>query len=420
VFTKSVLPNGLRILTAPMPHTRSVSLGVYVGAGSRYETPERAGISHFVEHMLFKGTAKRPRPEDVSGAIEGVGGMQNASTDREVTAYWCKVARPHFELGLDVLLDMVLNSAFVPEEIEKERHVILEELAQVQDSPAEVASLLIDELMWPDQPLGRDIAGTRETVSGITRAMLLQYMAGQYGAANTVVTVTGNVEHQEVIDMVSASLDRWATQTPAPMAPAQDDHDGERVRVKQRRSEQAHVCLALPGLPADHPDRYVLGILSTALGEGMTSRLFLDIRERRGLAYDVHSYLTYLQDTGSVNVYAGVDPKNAVQTVSAIMGQLAELQKGLRPGELDRTRELLKGRMLLRMEDTRAVMSWLGPQELLTGEVKTVDDVVAQLDAITDDDLRRVANTVFAGNSVRAAVVGPFRSDRAFQKALAG
>lgn len=420
MFTKSTLPNGLRVVTSSMPHTRSVSLGLYVGAGSRYETPEQAGISHFVEHMLFKGTAKRPRPEDVSGAIESVGGMQNASTDREVTAYWCKVARPHFEMGLDVLLDMTLHSAFVPEEIEKERNVIIEELAQVQDNPGEVASLLIDELMWPDQALGRDIAGTKDTVTGINRQMLLDYMAQQYSAGNTVVSVTGNVEHQEVVDILNAGLKDWATHKPAAMVAAAPATGSDRVRVKQRKSEQAHVCVALPGLHAEHPDRYALSVLSTALGEGMTSRLFLEIRERRGLAYDVHSYVSYLHDTGSVNVYAGVDPKNAAETVAAIVDQLAQIRDGLRPGELERTRELLKGRMLLRMEDTRAVMSWLGPQELLTNEVKTVDEVVAELDAVTEDDLRRVAADIFTTGGLRAAIVGPFRSDKAFIKALAG
>lgn len=403
-----------------MPHTRSVSLGIYVGAGSRYEAPEQAGISHFVEHMLFKGTAKRPRPEDVAGAIENLGGIQNASTDREVTAYWCKVARPHFEVGIDVLLDMVLNSTFAPEEIEKERGVIIEELNQVQDSPAEVATLLIDELMWPDQPLGRDIAGTRESVSGITRQMLLDYMQQQYSAGNAVVTVAGNIEHHEVVDHLKASMAGWATHQAAPMIPAVGPAEGERVRVKSRKSEQAHVCIAAPGLPADHPDRYALGLLSTALGEGMTSRLFLDIRERRGLAYDVHSYLSYFQDTGTVNVYAGVDPRNAAQTVAAVTEQLRRLGDGLTAEELNRTRELLKGRMLLRIEDTRAVISWLGPQELLTGEVKTVDDVVAELDALTVDDVKRVAKTIFGEPALRAAIVGPFRSDKAFVKALAG
>lgn len=420
MFTKSTLPNGLRVVTSSMPHTRSVSLGVYVGAGSRYETPEQAGISHFVEHMLFKGTAKRPRPEDVTGAIENVGGMQNASTDREVTSYWCKVARPHFEMGLDVLLDMVLHSSYVPEEIEKERNVIIEELAQVQDNPGEVASLLIDELMWPGQPLGRDIAGTKDTVSGINRQMLLDYMAQQYSAGNTVVSVTGNVEHQEVIDILTAGLGDWATHQPAAMHPAAPAGESDRLRIKQRKSEQAHVCVALPGLHADHPDRYALSVLSTALGEGMTSRLFLEIRERRGLAYDVHSYVSYLHDTGSVNVYAGVDPKNAAETVAAIVDQLSQLSEGLRPGELHRTRELLKGRMLLRMEDTRSVMSWLGPQELLTNQVKTVDEVVAELDAVTEDDVRRVAAATFTPAAIRAAIVGPFRSDKAFLKALAG
>ncbi len=416
MFEKSVLPNGLRVLTSSMPHTRSVSTSLYIGAGSRYESDSQAGISHFVEHMLFKGTEKRPRPEDISGAIEGLGGLMNGATDRELTVYWTKVARPHFAAGLDVLLDMVHHSRFLQEEVEKERKVILEELAQVQDSPPELASLLIEEVLWPDQPLGRDVGGSKESVGGISREMLLDYLAAQYDPRNAVVSVAGDIQRDEVVGAISASLGDWKAGDPASFYPAQNGQTAPRFKMINRKTEQAHICLALPGLSARHPDRYALGLLNGVFGEGMTSRLFLEIRERRGLAYDVHSYVSHFLDAGSVTVYAGVDPKNAADTGRAMVDELMRLREGVSEAELTRARELSKGRMLLRMEDSRAVSGWIGSQELLNREVRTVDEVVEQLDAVTPADVKRVAGGLIREEHLNLAVVGPFRSARPFAR----
>ncbi|HLE81684.1 MAG TPA: pitrilysin family protein [Dehalococcoidia bacterium] len=420
MFQKTTFPNGLRVLTSCMPHTRSVSVSLYLGAGSRYEAPEVAGISHFVEHLLFKGTTKRPRPEDVSGAIENLGGLHNGATDREITSYWCKVARPHFLVGLDVLLDMVHHSKFDPEEVEKERKVIIEEISMVQDSPPELAGLLIDQTMWPDQPLGRDVGGTKETVNGITRSMLVEYLNHQYGPGNAVISIAGDLEHAEAIEALEPSLDEWRPSQPGSLYPTVESQTGPRVSVINRKTEQAHLCLALPGLSTLHPDRYVLALLNTVLGEGSTSRLFLEVRERRGLAYDIHSYVSHFLDAGALTVYAGVDPKNASDTLRVVLDQLLHLRTGIPEEELSRARELIKGRMLLRMEDTRAVSSWIGSQELLTGTVKTVDEVVEQIDAITAEEVQRVACTLIKPERLNLAVVGPFRSDRPFYRLLQG
>ena len=420
MFQKTTFPNGLRVLTSCMPHTRSVSVSLYLGAGSRYEAPEVAGISHFVEHLLFKGTTKRPRPEDVSGAIENLGGLHNGATDREITSYWCKVARPHFLVGLDVLLDMVHHSKFDPEEVEKERKVIVEELNMIQDSPPELAGLLIDQTMWPDQPLGRDVGGTKETVNGITRSMLVEYLNHQYGPGNAVISIAGDLEHAEAIEALEPSLDEWRPSQPGSLYPTVESQTGPRVSVINRKTEQAHLCLALPGLSTLHPDRYVLALLNTVLGEGSTSRLFLEVRERRGLAYDIHSYVSHFLDAGALTVYAGVDPKNASDTLRVVLDQLLHLRTGIPEEELSRARELIKGRMLLRMEDTRAVSSWIGSQELLTGTVKTVDEVVEQIDAITAEEVQRVACTLIKPERLNLAVVGPFRSDRPFYRLLQG
>ena len=418
MFQKTTFPNGLRVLTSCMPHTRSVSVSLYLGAGSRYEAPTVAGISHFVEHLLFKGTTKRPRPEDVSGAIENLGGLHNGATDREVTSYWCKVARPHFLIGLDVLLDMVHHSKFDPEEVEKERKVIIEEISMVQDSPPELAGLLIDQTMWPDQPLGRDVGGTKETVNGITRSMLVEYLNHQYGPGNAVISIAGDVEHAEAIEALEPSLNEWTPRQPGSLYPTVESQTGPRVSVINRKTEQAHLCLALPGLPTLHPDRYVLALLNTVLGEGSTSRLFLEVRERRGLAYDIHSYVSHFLDARALTVYAGVDPTNASDTLRVVLEQLLRLRTGIPEEDLSRARELIKGRMLLRMEDTRAVSSWIGNQELLTGTVKTVDEVVEQIDAITIEDVQRVACSLIKPERLNLAVVGPFRSDKPFHRLL--
>ncbi len=418
MYTKSILSNGLRVLTSTMLHTRAVSLSMYFGAGSRYENDPQAGISHFVEHMLFKGTARRPRPEDVSGPIENVGGIQNAATDRELTVYWCKVARPHFEMGMDVLQDMVHHSLFDSAEIEKERNVILEELSQVQDSPPELAGLLIDETLWPNQPLGRDVAGSKESVAGINRTMLLEYLRQQYDPSNAVVSVAGNVAHEEVVALLQTSLGEWQAGPPVPYRPAQNGQQTPRVRLLSRKTEQAHLCLALPGLPTNHPDRHTLALLNIMLGEGMTSRLFLEIRERRGLAYDVHSYVSHFLDAGALTIYSGVDPKNALDTLKAAMDLLFELRNGVGEEELSRAKELAKGRLMLRMEDTRAVSSWMGAQELLTGRVNTLDEVTEFIDAVTTEDIQRVARSLITKQLVNLAVVGPFRSEGRFAKAI--
>ncbi|MSQ28156.1 MAG: insulinase family protein [Dehalococcoidia bacterium] len=418
MFNKTVLNNGIRVLTSAMPHTRSVTASIYFGAGSRYESPEQAGISHFVEHMLFKGTEKRPRPEDISGVVENVGGIQNAATDRELTVYWCKVAKPHFDQGLDVLLDMVRHSVFDPLEIEKERNVILEELKQVQDSPSELAGLLIDSTIWPDQPLGRDVGGSKETVSGISRDMLLGYLHQQYDPGNTVVSISGDIVHDEVVELLQRGLGDWERGAPAPYYPAVDGQQQPRMNLLNRKSEQAHICLAFPGLSSQHRDRHALALLNVILGDGMTSRLFLEIRERRGLAYDVHSYVSHFLDTGAVTVYAGVDPKNAAGTLQAVLDLLLVLRDTLTEEELHRARELTKGRLLLRMEDTRAVSSWMGGQELLNREVKTVDEVTALVDAVTLAGLQRVAQQLIDEQRLNLAVVGPFRSATRFGKII--
>lgn len=421
-YERSVLPGGLRVVTAPMPHTRSVTINIYVGAGARYEQPGEAGISHFIEHLMFKGSAKRPTAQEISEAIDGVGGVLNAATDRELTVYYAKVARPHFGLALGVLADMVQAPIFDAGEIEKERNVILEELASVADSPSQQVDVLLDEVMWPGQPLGRDVAGTPDTVRAIPRDRMLGYLKSQYVASNAVVSVAGAIDHAEVVDAIGGALGAWPDGVPEPWLPALHEREaGPHVGLISRKTEQAHISLAVPGIALEHPDRPALGVLSTALGEGMSSRLFLEVRERRGLAYDVHAYVSHFLDAGMFTIYAGVDPAKVDEALVAIIGELKRVcAEGIGEAELHKVRELLKGRLLLRMEDTRAVSGWFGGQELLRRSIRTVDEAVAEVDAVTMDDVRRVANDILRPDVYHLAVVGPYRSTARFERLLRG
>jgi predicted Zn-dependent peptidase len=412
---KTTLPNGLRVLTAPMPHTHSVSLSVYVGAGARYETPEQAGLAHFLEHLCFKGTERRPSPQEISQVIDSVGGLINAATDRELTVFYCKVATPFFPLALDVLADLVRRPLLAADELEKERAVVIEELAMVRDSPMQLVDLLLDETLWPDQALGRDVAGSDETVRAMSRDMVIDYLHRQYVPNNTVVSVAGAVTHDEVVAAVAAALGDWAPGSPGGWFPAVNGQQGPRVAVKYKRTEQAHLSLAVHALPLHHPDRHALSLLSVALGEGMSSRLALELRERRALCYDVHSYCSFFLDAGSFAQYAGVDPKHAPEALRALLAELARLRdEDVPEEELERAKALAKGRLLLRMEDSRAVSDWLGGQELLAGRIRTVEEVTSLIDSVTPSDLRRVAQQLIVSDQLNLAVVGPFRSDARF------
>jgi len=417
-YERSVLDNGLRVLTSSMPHTHSVAVTVYIGAGSRYERDDMAGVSHFLEHMLFKGTEKWPTAREIAGKIDGVGGVMNGATDRELTMYYIKVARPHMDLALDVLFQLVRHPLIEASEIEKERLVVLEELAMVADSPAQTADLLLDSLIWPDQPLGRDIAGSAESVGQLTTESLSGYMREQYVPNNVVVAVAGNITHDEVVSAVQDGLGEWQRGKPATWRPV-TEANGQRCAVKYKKTEQANMSMALHGLPLTDPDRHALSFLSIILGEGMSSRLFVELREQRGLAYDVSAYAMNLLDTGTFNVFTGVDPKNATKALQVIFGELEKLAShGPDSNELVKARELSKGRLLLRLEDTRAVAGWIGAQDLLLDRVRTVDDAVAEMEAVTLEDLQRLAREILDLRHLHLAIVGPFRSDRRFAALL--
>jgi predicted Zn-dependent peptidase len=419
MYQKTVLNNGLRIVTSEMPHTRSVCISIFIGAGSRYELPEQAGLSHFVEHLCFKGTEKRPTSKEISETIDGVGGVLNGGTDKELTVYWVKVARPHYPVALDLLFDMLRNSKFDPVEMENERKVIIEELNMSMDSPQSRVDTLIDEVVWPDQALGRDVAGSKDTVTAMNRQMILDHMSRLYVPANSVISVAGDIGHDEVVDSIVKAFGDWQVGLAADWFPAEDSQEAPRLKIEPRKTEQVHLCMAVRGLSSQHPDRFILDMLNMVLGEGMSSRLFLELRERRGLAYDIHSHVSYFRDSGSLAIYAGVDPGKIELTADAILQELVRLRDELIPEvEIVKAKEMGKGRLLLRMEETRSVSGWMGGQELLTGRILTVDEVVSIVDSITSSDIKRVARDLFLTSKLNLALVGPVRGKKRLEKLL--
>jgi predicted Zn-dependent peptidase len=404
---QTTLDNGLRVITETMPQTRSVSICIFIGVGSRYETEAQAGVSHFIEHLCFRGTPRRATAREISEAIEGVGGIINAGTDKELTVYWCKVAQPHLTLALDVLADILCNSRFDPADIERERQVITEEINMSLDSPAQLVNMLIDELLWPRHQLGRDIAGSKESVAAITREMIVDYLGQKYLPANTVVSIAGAGEQGEMVAAAEKALGEWTETKPNPTYSPYKEREFSPLRIEAKETEQAHLCLALSGLPLLHPKRFTLDLLNVILGEGMSSRLFTEIRDKMGLAYNIHSYAEHFADTGSITIYAGVEPKKLQLAIKAILEQLAHLKEPVPQAELTKAKELSKGRLLLRMEDSRTVASWMGGQEILTRRILSVDEVVSIVDAITAEQVKELAQELLVSNKLRLAVVGP-------------
>ncbi len=413
------LPGGARLLTAPLPARASASVVLMFGVGSRFEEDRIGGISHFIEHLAFKGTRRRPNSKAIAEAIEGVGGVLNASTDKEVTVYWARVPADRLELAIDVLGDIVSDSQLAPLDVERERSVILEELKMYLDQPQDYVHSLFEAVMWPGHPLGRDIIGTVDSVSGVTREDLVDYLAAHYRPRNLVAGVAGGIDADNTLRLISRHVSLPGAGAPSNHQSSPAPLTTTNVHVLQKDTEQAHVCVGARGLSYLDPDRYVLDLVTTVLGEGMSSRLFLEIREQRGLAYDVHAYTQKHRDVGYFGVYMGVDPSKAEEAVTAAVSELRRMTEELVPEEeLVKAREFVKGRLRLGLEGTNALASWLCQQVLLTDRTLSVDEVVALVDAVTAEDLRRVARQVLGG-PLQAAVIGPFPSEVPFRTAVA-
>jgi predicted Zn-dependent peptidase len=419
VFEKTVLPNGLRVLTADMPHAKSVACFIMLAAGSRYETPETNGIAHFAEHMFFKGTEKRSTARQIAGEIDAIGGEFNAFTGKEYTGYYVKCAAEHRDTALDVLVDMLRHSKFDPDEIDREKGVIVEEMNMYYDTPRDYIDGVYDELLYGDSPLGWDIIGRKETVRSATREMFLSYLDSWYRAPRMVAGLAGAIGDDAVSRLGELLGDVPDGSSASP--PVVDmDVNGSSVKVHSKQSDQAHVRLGVLSYPIDHPDRYALNLLSTALGGGMSSRLFTEVRERRGLAYYIYGYNQGYTDTGTLYAQGGVDIQRideAVQTIAREFQRIAD--EPLEQEELDKARNFAKGRLVLSLEDPKGTILFGLRSEVLEGRVREPDEALAGFDAVTTEDVQRVAQDVIGGDRLRLAVIGPFDEAARFEELLA-
>jgi predicted Zn-dependent peptidase len=411
---RTVLPSGLRIITEAIPAMRSVSFGVWVGVGSRDEEPGRGGVSHFLEHLLFKGT-KRRNALDISAGIEAVGGETNAFTTKEYTCYYARVLDQDADMAVDVMCDLVVDSILADADVETERGVILEEIAMHDDEPSdEVHDLITEAIYGADTPLGRLISGTEETVTPMTRDQIVDFYKTRYVPANMVISVAGNLDHDAIVAMVTESFARsgvaGATAEPSAYRPSEPPAPvrAPTVIVHDKDTEQAHVVLGCPGLTRLDERRFAVGVLNNCLGGGMSSRLFQEIREKRGLAYSVYSYTSQYADAGVFAVYAGCAPGKVDEVLSLIRAELSRVAAdGLTEAEVVRGKGMMKGSLVLGLEDTGSRMSRLGKGELLYNDLMTVDDLLARVDAVTVDDIRDVAADLLT-RPMSLALVGPF------------
>ncbi|MDQ2951563.1 MAG: insulinase family protein, partial [Chloroflexota bacterium] len=404
---KRTLPNGVRVLVAEMPEARSASITVFVGAGSRMESRVDAGTGHFLEHIVFKGTAKRPTAAEISQVIESKGGVVNAATDKEVTVFWSRVPARHWKVALDVVADLIRAPMLRPGDIDNEKHVVIEELRMYRDQPQDRVHTMIDELLYPKHPLGWEVAGREPVIKSLTADDCRDFMKRGYVPSRIVVAVAGQVSATEVFDAVTEMFADIEPRMPPKLAPA-PPAGKVRMKLYGRRTEQAHVCVAWRGVPQEHPDKYGLDMLNAILGEGMSSRLFLELREKRALAYDVHSYGTNFVDAGHLVVYAGVTPERITEVITASLAEVARMRDEIVPeDEIERVRDFNKGRLELRLEDSRGVSNWLAGQELFLGRVRTVDEVCAIIDSISAADVQRVARQYLKPELSYIAAVGP-------------
>ena len=418
MFERTELADGPRVISARLRDSRSVSVAAYVLAGSRVEAEGQIGVAHFLEHLTFKGTAAYPSTRTLSEAIEGVGGSFNAATDRESTVYWARVPRREATRAIDVLGELICRPALDEAEIDRERSVIIEEIRGYLDDPAEYCQILFQRAMFGAGSLGREICGEEEDLRGLVPARIREFWAARYRPANTVVAVAGDIAHGAAVDLVDHAFGRGngvaGGYAVAPQLPA-----GERVLVGRRATTQAQLCVGVPALRRDHPDAWTLSVLNAVLGDGMSSRLFLSLVDRDALAYDVSSGLVEYADAGSLEVSAGVDPARLPAALGAIMLELGRLRDDPIPGaELAKTKAYLSGGLELRMEETRHLASWVGGQEALHDRVLTLDEALAAVDAVSSDDVHRLAGSLLRDDLLRMAVVAPPRYLRGLERGL--
>jgi len=420
------LKSGLRVLVFPMPRLESATVMVGVGAGSRYETREINGLAHFMEHMAFKGTKKRPTTEKIASEVEAVGGVFNAFTDKEFTGYWMKLPVKHLPLACDILSDILTNSLLKPEEIEREKGVIIEEINMYEDMPMAKAEIEFIRLLYGDNPMGWDIAGEKETVSRMTRRDFLEYMRRLYFAKNMVVAVAGGIEEEKLNKLIKLIRDCFSSlrkvgkniTKPISVEPGAGQ-EKPRLKLISKKTEQAHFCLGVPGYSLKDQRRWPAGVLAAILGGGMSSRLFLEIRERRGLAYYVGSEAEFYTDSGFLVSRAGVKIEKISEAIKVSLGEMEKLvTKRVSQEELSKAKEMLKGHLILSLEDSQNVARRGATQLILEGKVRTPAQALEEIDKVTAEDVQQVARELFRREKINLTIVGPYQKEEEFLRLI--
>ena len=413
---RETFANGLRLVTEAMPHVRSVSIGVWLTRGSRHEPIEHTGIAHFVEHMLFKGTVTRSA-EDIAQQVDSIGGQLDAFTSKEYAGYYIKVLDEHLPLAVDVLSDLVSNPVFAPEDIEREQKVVLEEIKMVEDTPDDLVHEMFAESYWNGHPLGRPILGTPASVAALDGPTLQRYFADTYVASNFVVVAVGNIEHDHVKALIEARF--GSTRSEGRLVADGAPIVAPSVQIRSKELEQSHVCLGTIGLPQNHPDRYDAYALNTVLGGSMSSRLFQNVREKRGLAYSVFSSLSAYQDVGALSIYAGCGNESVGELIDVVVAEVRRLKHEPVPeDELRRAKDHLKGSLMLNLESTSSRMSHHARQEIYRDRASGLDEMLAAIERVTVDDVRRLAQEFFAPNALGVTVLGDVNGVRITREQL--
>ena len=418
-FEKITLPNGLRVILAPLPAFRSVTAIILCGAGSRYETAQTNGVSHFLEHMFFKGTNRRPTSSDISHALDEIGADYNAFTGKENTGYHIKAASQHLPLICDMLSDMLWNSKFDESEIEKERGVIIEEINLYEDTPIRRVAEIYEQVLWGDQPLGWDIGGRKEVIRTLTKRNFADYISARYVPNNMVLAIAGDFRRGEAIKLVEKHFGAHKPAEVAGFLPVSEAQKKPQLKVIYKKTDQAHLVVGFRGLKLGHSDRYNAAILATILGGGMSSRLFVTVREKRGLAYYVRADHESYLDTGTLSAAAGVDLRRIDDALAVILAEFVAIaKKKVEARELKKAKEYVKGRVILAWEDSRTVAIGYGADELLERRIRSLDEYLKRIDEVRSEDVLRVAQFLVTNSNLNLAVIGPFKDSEKFEKIL--
>jgi len=418
MYKRKVLDNGLRVITHPMSGMQSAALGIWLKVGGRYEPDQSKGIAHYLEHLLFKGS-KKYSCRKIKELIEGVGGSLNGFTSEELTCYLVKMPAQYLDLALDILSDMVLNPLLPEEEIEKERTVILEEMKMYKDLPQSYKYELLDELLWPDQPLGKPIIGSFESVNSIKRGSLFDFSRQYYTPANMVISAAGRINYNKLLTKIEGIFSRFKEKNINTFSKVKEEQDEPQLKLFYKDTEQSHLALGFHGYSRGHPLRYAIGLLNIILGANMSSRLFEELRENKGLAYEIGSHVKYFHDTGSFIVHAGIDNQKVQESIRLILEELKKIKTELvTTSEFKRAKEFFIGQLMLALEDTLDHMLWIGEATTCLDQVYSLKEVIEEISSIKRQDLKKVAGEIFKNEKLNASLIGPLKAEEEIYKQL--